>query len=148
MPYLTRRRLDMRLAQARQSGADQTRTELETVLNQHIRQVGRRNAELCAENRELTGRVQRLRLAWKSAAARAGRERTLNNDLLDEYFPSHDGDRWRAPNVGGGIGGGCPGGGGGGGFQGGGGGGFGRAASAFSYLGPSVSSYTNSYEMK
>jgi hypothetical protein len=24
----------------------------------------------------------------------------INNDLLDEYFPSHDGDRWRAPNVG------------------------------------------------
>jgi spore coat protein CotH len=69
----------------------------------------------------------------------------INNDLLDEYFPSHDGDRWRAPNVGGGVGGGGPGG--GGGFPGG-GGGFGSAASAFSYLGPSVSSYTNNYELK
>lgn len=71
----------------------------------------------------------------------------INNDLLDEYFPSHDGDRWRAPNVGGGMGGGGPGGGGGG-LPGGGGGGFGSAASAFSYLGTSVSRYTNSYELK
>lgn len=29
----------------------------------------------------------------------------INNDLLDEYFPSHEGDRWRAPNTGGGGGG-------------------------------------------
>lgn len=64
-----------------------------------------------------------------------------NNELLDEYFPSHDGDRWRAPNIGGGAGGGGPGGGGGG-------GGFTSAASAFSYLGATASSYANNYELK
>ena len=62
-----------------------------------------------------------------------------NNELIDEYFPSHEGDRWRAPNVGGGGGGGRPGGG---------GGGFASAASAFSYLGASVASYRNNYELK
>jgi len=67
----------------------------------------------------------------------------INNDLLDEWFPSHEGDRWRAPNIGGGAGGGGPGGGGGGG-----GGGFASAASAFSYLGANVSNYTRSYELK
>jgi spore coat protein CotH len=61
----------------------------------------------------------------------------LNNDLADEWFPSHEGDRWRAPNAGGG---GRPGGGGGGGFS--------SAASAFSYLGALVSSYTNNYQLK
>lgn len=64
----------------------------------------------------------------------------INNDLIDEWFPSHEGDRWRAPNVGGGTGG-QPGGPGGG-------GGFSSAASAFSYLGATVSSYTNNYELK
>jgi spore coat protein CotH len=54
----------------------------------------------------------------------------LNNDLLDEWFPSHDGDRWRAPNVGGG------------------GGGFQSSASAFAFLGTNVSSYTRNYELK
>jgi spore coat protein CotH len=96
-----------------------------------------------------------------------------NNDLLDEWFPSHEGDRWRAPNIGGG--GGLPGGGGGivgpggggvfipggggvipggGGFvnPGGGGigvpGGFGGGGSAFTYLGPTAASYQSSYELK
>lgn len=65
----------------------------------------------------------------------------INNDLVDEWFPSHEGDRWRAPNIGGGAGTGGPGGPGGG-------GGFSSAASAFSYLGASVSSYSNNYELK
>lgn len=73
-----------------------------------------------------------------------------NSDLIKEWFPSSDGDRWRAPNIGGG--GGAPGGGGfppgGGGFPPGGGGGFASAASALSYLGASVSSYTNNYLLK
>lgn len=66
----------------------------------------------------------------------------INNDLLDEWFPSHEGDRWRAPNIGGGTGG-VPGGG-----PGGGGGGFTSGASAFSYLGATVASYTSNYELK
>lgn len=64
----------------------------------------------------------------------------INNDLLDEWFPSHEGDRWRAPNIGGAAGGGRPGGGGGGGFGGGG--------SAFTYLGTNVARYRASYELK
>lgn len=60
----------------------------------------------------------------------------INNDLLDDWFPGHDGDRWRAPNVGGAAGGGGP------------GGGFDSAASAFSYLGTNVARYTNNYELK
>ncbi len=63
-----------------------------------------------------------------------------NNDLIKEYFASTDGDRWRAPNMGTGTGGGGPGGPGGGGMGGGG--------SAFSYLGATIASYTNSYELK
>ncbi|MSU03909.1 MAG: hypothetical protein EXS23_01550 [Pedosphaera sp.] len=62
----------------------------------------------------------------------------INNDLLDDWFSSHEGDRWRAPNIGGGVGGG----------GGGGGGGFASAASAFSYLGPTPASYSNNYELK
>lgn len=58
----------------------------------------------------------------------------INNDLVDEWFPSHAGDRWRAPNVGGGGTGGP--------------GGFASAASAFSYLGANVSSYERRYELK
>lgn len=52
----------------------------------------------------------------------------LNKDLLNEWFPGHDGDRWRAPNIGKG--------------------GFDSGASAFSYLGSSISRYTNHYELK
>ncbi len=63
----------------------------------------------------------------------------INNDLLDDWFSSHEGDRWRAPNIGGGVGG-WGGGGGGGGFT--------SAASAFSYLGPTPASYSNNYELK
>jgi spore coat protein CotH len=68
----------------------------------------------------------------------------INNDLVDQWFPSHDGDRWRAPNTGGGT----TGGGGGPVGPGGGGGGFASAASAFSYLGATVSSYSQNYELK
>jgi len=68
-----------------------------------------------------------------------------DGDLIDEWFPSNDGDRWRAPNIGGGAGGGGPGGGPGGG---GGGGGFASGASALSYLGTDVSSYLLNYELK
>ena len=68
-----------------------------------------------------------------------------DGDLIDEWFPSSNGDRWRAPNIGGGtpgVGGGGPGGGPGG------GGGFASATSALSYLGTNVSSYRNNYELK
>ncbi|MCP5520844.1 MAG: CotH kinase family protein [Verrucomicrobiales bacterium] len=61
-----------------------------------------------------------------------------NKDLIDEWFPSNDGDRWSAPNM--------PGGTGGGGGPGG-GGGFSSGVSALSYLGASVSSYTSNYEL-
>ncbi|MBL9174522.1 MAG: CotH kinase family protein [Verrucomicrobiales bacterium] len=66
-----------------------------------------------------------------------------DGDLIREWFPSNDGDRWRAPNVGGGTGGG-PGGPGGGG----GGNPFASAASALSWQGGSISDYTNKYELK
>lgn len=55
-----------------------------------------------------------------------------DGDLIKEWFPSNDGDRWRAPNMVGG-------GGGGGGSDGGG---------ALSWLGSSLASYTNMYELK
>lgn len=58
--------------------------------------------------------------------------------LLKEWFPSNDGDRWKAPNVGGGTGGG----------PGGGGGGFASALSALSWQGPNVSTYRSYYELK
>jgi hypothetical protein len=58
-----------------------------------------------------------------------------NSDLIQEYFSSHAGDRWRAPNM--------PAGGGGGP-----GGGGASGTSALSYLGANVASYTNSYELK
>jgi spore coat protein CotH len=61
-----------------------------------------------------------------------------NADLIKKYFPSSEGDRWRAPNAAtGGTGG--PGG----------GGGFVSSNSAFYYFGnTSISSYTRHYEMK
>jgi len=67
-----------------------------------------------------------------------------DSDLMKDWFPSADGDRWRAPNapVGGGGGGGP------GGVPGGGGGGFSGAGSALSYLGPNLSSYRASYELR
>ncbi|MBL9127023.1 MAG: CotH kinase family protein, partial [Verrucomicrobiales bacterium] len=67
-----------------------------------------------------------------------------DGDLIDEWFPSNDGDRWRAPNIGGGAGagGGPPGGGPGG------GGGFSSGGSALSFLGTNVSSYAANYELK
>ncbi len=72
-----------------------------------------------------------------------------DGDLIDEWFPSSDGDRWRAPNIGGGTGGGGPGGGfPGGGGPGGGGGGFASGASALTYLGATVASYASNYELK
>jgi hypothetical protein len=57
-----------------------------------------------------------------------------NSDLMKEWFPSNDGDRWRAPNVGGGGAGG--------------GGGFNSALSALSYLGTNVAAYQKNYELK
>ncbi len=59
-----------------------------------------------------------------------------NSDLVKEWFPSHDGDRWRAPNVGGTAGTGTSG-----------GGGFASAGSALSYL-TSLSYYKSNYELK
>lgn len=62
-----------------------------------------------------------------------------DGDLIDAWFPSNDGDRWRAPNMAGG--GGRPGGGPGG-------GGFGGSSSALSWLGTNVASYKAVYELK
>jgi hypothetical protein len=60
-----------------------------------------------------------------------------DGDLIREYFPSNDGDRWRAPNMGGGGG---PGGGPGGGTTG---------TSALGYLGnTNVATYQRNYELK
>ena len=64
-----------------------------------------------------------------------------DGDLIKEYFPSTDGDRWRAPNMGGG-GGGFPGGGGGGGAPG------GSGNSALGYLGTRVATYQSNYQLK
>ena len=66
-----------------------------------------------------------------------------DSDLVKEWFSSADGDRWRAPNAGGGTGGG-PGGGGPGG-----GGMFASSLSALSWLGTSnVATYKSNYELK
>jgi hypothetical protein len=53
-----------------------------------------------------------------------------NSDLVEEWFPSTDGDRWRAPNIGGG------------------GGGFSSGTSALSWLGTNLASYRAAYELK
>ncbi|MBM3839258.1 MAG: hypothetical protein FJ398_15080 [Verrucomicrobia bacterium] len=66
-----------------------------------------------------------------------------NNELIKEWFASDRGDRWRAPNIGGGTGG-AP----GGGRPGGGGGGFSSGLSALSWLGADVAAYRSSYELK
>lgn len=83
-----------------------------------------------------------------------------NSDLVNRWFPSNDGDRWRAPNApgmtggtGGGGGGMPPGGGtptGGGTPPGGGagGGGFTSGVSALTYLGTNVTTYQSNYELK
>ncbi|MCC7377227.1 MAG: CotH kinase family protein [Verrucomicrobiales bacterium] len=78
-----------------------------------------------------------------------------DGQLVKDFFPSNDGDRFRAPNVGGGTGGGGTGGGGvppgGGGFPpggGGGGGGFASGTSALSYLGTNIATYKSNYEFK
>ena len=65
-----------------------------------------------------------------------------DSDLVKDWFPSADGDRWRAPNApaGGGGPGGGPGGGGGGMFSG--------AGSALTYVGPNLSSYRSNYELR
>lgn len=60
-----------------------------------------------------------------------------DDDLIEEWFLSNDGDRWRAPNIGGGGG---PGGPGGGGFE--------SPLSALSYQGAAASNYTRYYELK
>lgn len=59
-----------------------------------------------------------------------------DSDLVKDWFPSADGDRWRAPNA--------PAGGGGGG----GGGMFSGAGSALSYVGPNLSQYRSNYELR
>lgn len=59
-----------------------------------------------------------------------------NNELIQRYFPSDRGDRWKAPNAA--AGGGGPGG----------GGAFSGSRSALSYLGPSITSYQGNYELK
>jgi len=61
-----------------------------------------------------------------------------DGDLMKEWFPSNDGDHWRAPNMPGGVGGGGPGG----------GGGFGSGTSALMYLGTNVATYKENYELK
>ena len=61
-----------------------------------------------------------------------------DSDLMKEWFPSADGDRWRAPNSPAGGGGGGPGG----------GGGFSGAGSALAYVGPNLSSYRSNYELR
>ena len=74
-----------------------------------------------------------------------------DGDLIQEWFSSNDGDRWRTPNAagtsggGGGPGGGGPGGGGPGG---GGGGAFTSPLSALYWLGADVSLYQTHYELK
>ncbi|MBM3836162.1 MAG: hypothetical protein FJ403_23460 [Verrucomicrobia bacterium] len=57
-----------------------------------------------------------------------------NTILVKEWFPSNDGDRWRAPNIG------NPGPGGGG--------GFGGSASALTWLGSSIAAYQPNYQLK
>lgn len=57
-----------------------------------------------------------------------------NSTLINEWFPSNDGDRWRAPNIGG-SGPGT-------------GGSFGGSASALTWLGTNVASYRANYELK
>jgi hypothetical protein len=61
-----------------------------------------------------------------------------DGDLVKEWFPSNDGDRWRAPNAAGGG----PGGGGGG------GGGFTSPLSALSWQGSNVNTYKAYYALK
>lgn len=57
-----------------------------------------------------------------------------DSDLMKDWFPSMDGDRWRAPNA--------PAGGGGGGGM------FSGAGSALTYVGPNLSSYKSNYELR
>lgn len=66
-----------------------------------------------------------------------------DSDLVDEWFPDNEGDRWKAPNAAGTTGGGGPGGGGPGG-----GGMFSSDLSAFSWQGSAISAYTANYELK
>jgi spore coat protein CotH len=69
-----------------------------------------------------------------------------NGDLIKEWCPSSDGDRWRAPNMPGMGGGGIPGP--GGVVVGGGPGGQASGVSALSYLGTNIASYRANYELK
>lgn len=62
-----------------------------------------------------------------------------NGQLVNEWFPSNNGDRWRTPNAGGGGGGGGPGG----------GGGFASSNSALAYLGTTnLATYQSRYELR
>ncbi|MBL9135459.1 MAG: CotH kinase family protein [Verrucomicrobiales bacterium] len=73
-----------------------------------------------------------------------------DGNLVKEFFPSNDGDRFRAPNIGGATTGGGTGGGrppGGGGAPGG-AGGFGGGGSALTYLGTNLATYKSNYEFK
>jgi hypothetical protein len=64
-----------------------------------------------------------------------------NGDLIKKYFPSNDGDRWRAPNAAANTG--------GGGGPGGGGGGFTSSNSAFAYLNTTnLATYRQHYTLK
>lgn len=56
-----------------------------------------------------------------------------DGDLIKEWFPSNDGDRWRAPNAAG---------------RGGGGGGFSSPLSALSWQGTNLTTYKSYYELK
>lgn len=82
MPYLTRRTLDTLLAEAQQHGADQTKRELEPVLDEHLRTIGRRNAELCAENTELHRRIAAMEREIERAQEAVARGRRWINNLI------------------------------------------------------------------
>lgn len=75
-----------------------------------------------------------------------------NNDLIEEWFPSSDGDRWSTPNAPGMTGGTTTPGGGGGGFPpgggAGGGGGFSAGTSALLFLGTNMATYQANYILK
>lgn len=98
MPYITRRRYDLRIAQARTSA---TAAERARLADKHAAEVDglklairdiedardkaeKAAAELTARLDALEARATRLLHAWKSAAGRASRERTLNDELIDE----------------------------------------------------------------
>lgn len=70
MPYLTRARLDELIHAAHKSGAEQTRTELQEALDEHLRTIGHRNAELCADNADLQRRLDAKTRECENASQR------------------------------------------------------------------------------